>query len=100
QSAIGQCAMDALRHQVDRAHIRGDGANIGFGGADDGGAATDQALHHAPSAGANTGIGGSSPPGRCTRNFTRMPMCTAVGAMSSTRLIMRNPSSTSTSATL
>ena len=55
EPAIGEGAVDALRHQIDRAHLGGDGAEIGFGDADDRGRAALQPVHHAPSAGANTG---------------------------------------------
>ena len=54
---------------------------------------------HRP-AGTKTGWDGSSPPGRWTRNLTRMPMRTTSGGKSSTRLISRKPSSQSISATL
>ena len=47
--------MDALRHQVERAHVGGDRADVGFRGADDGGAAAREAVHGVPSAGVNTG---------------------------------------------
>ena len=56
QPGIVQRSVDALRHQVDRAHQRGDGAQIGFRCADDGDTAAGDALaHHASSAGVNTG---------------------------------------------
>src|SRR4051812_29399081 len=100
EAAVRQGAMDALRHQVERAHVGSDRADIGFCGADDRGAAAGQAVHGAASAGMNTGYGGSSPSAGCMRSFTRMPMRTSSGAISSTRLIMRNPSSMSISATL
>jgi hypothetical protein len=35
ETAIGERSVNALRHQVDRAHVLGDGAEIGFGDADD-----------------------------------------------------------------
>ena len=47
--------MDALRHQIERAHVGGNRADIGFGGADDGGTAAREAVHGAASAGVNTG---------------------------------------------
>ena len=78
EPAIGERARNALRHQIHRAHAVGDLAEIGLGDADDRGCAALQAFHHAAS-GVNTGIGSSSPPGRCTRNFTRMPILHGVG---------------------
>src|SRR5262245_29669043 len=92
--------MHALRHQVDDGHTLGDMAEIGFGDPDDRRAAALEPVHHTPSAGTNTGYGSSSPPGRCTRKRTRWPILTLSGAMSSTRLIRRKPSSQSISATL
>jgi len=53
--AITERAVDALRHQVDRAHILGDGAQIRLGDTDDRGAAAQQPVHYAGSAGTNTG---------------------------------------------
>ena len=55
QAAVGERAMDALRHQVERTHVGGDRADVGFGGADDRGAAAREAVHGAPSTGVNTG---------------------------------------------
>ena len=49
ETAIGQCPLNALRHQVDRAHLLGDGAEIGFGDADDCGGAALQPVHYAVS---------------------------------------------------
>src|SRR5215813_9033666 len=100
QTAIRQSPLDALRHQIDRTHFLGDGAEIGFCNADDRGRAAPQALHQPVSAGTNTGYGGSSPAGRWTRNLTRMPILTASGAMPSTRLISLKPSSQSMRAIL
>ena len=54
QSAIIQRAHGGLRHQVDRARMRGDQAQIGFGHADDCNTSAFTA-HFAPSAGVNTG---------------------------------------------
>ena len=47
--------MNALRHQIERAHVGGDRADIGFRGTDDRGAAAREAVHGAASAGVNTG---------------------------------------------
>ena len=55
QAAVGERPMDALRHQIERAHVGGDRADIGFGGADDRGAAAREAVHGAVPAGVNTG---------------------------------------------
>ncbi len=55
QPTIVERAVNALRHQVDRAHLGGDRTQIGFGDADDRGAAALQAAHHAPSTGTKTG---------------------------------------------
>src|SRR5262249_58901098 len=98
-AAVGERTKRALRHQVDRRHFLGDLAEIGFRRADNGGAATLEPAHRLSSR-TNTGQGGSSPPRRCTRKRTRMPIFTSLGGMSSTRLISRKPSSQSISATL
>ena len=45
ETAIGERPLDALRHQIDRAHLRGDRAQIGFGDADDRGGAALQPVH-------------------------------------------------------
>src|SRR5262249_6366852 len=100
EPAIVQRPLGALRHQVADGHAFGYLTDIGFCNADDGGAAAFQPLHHAPSARTNTGQGASPPPGRCTRKRTRWPILTSSGAISSTRLIRRKPSSQSISATL
>ena len=55
EPAIGEGAVDALRHQIDRAHLGGNRAEIGLGNTDDRGRAALQPVHHAPSAGVNTG---------------------------------------------
>ena len=55
EPAIGECAMDALSHQIDWAHLGGDGTQIGFGDADDRGRAALQAVHHARPHGTKTG---------------------------------------------
>src|SRR6185436_7645116 len=99
QSAIGERTLCALRHEIHRAHAVGDLTEIALGHTHDRSSAALQAVHHVAS-GVNTGIGSFSPPGLCTRNLTRMPIFTASGATSSTRLISRKPSSQSISATL
>jgi hypothetical protein len=55
ETAIGQRPLDALRHQIDRAHLLGDRAQIGFGNADDRGGAALQPVHHGVFTGSNTG---------------------------------------------
>ena len=55
EPAIVERAVDALRHQIDRAHLGGDGAEIAFGNTDDRGRAAPQPVHHAPSTGVKTG---------------------------------------------
>src|SRR6516165_9698663 len=55
EPTIGERAVNALRHQIDRTHLLCDGAEIGFRDADDRGRAALQPVHHAPSAGTNTG---------------------------------------------
>ena len=55
ETAIGERPLDALRHQIDRGHLRGDRAEIGFGDADDRGGAALQPVHQAVSSGTNTG---------------------------------------------
>src|SRR5262249_23471536 len=99
QAAIVERAPRALRHQVGDGHAVGHLAKIRFRHADDRGATPLEPVHHAPSTGVNTGKGSSSL-GLWTRKRTRCPMRTSSGAMSSTRLIRRNPSSQSISATL
>ena len=78
EARVGQCARNALRAQVHRAHAVGDLTEIGFGDPDDRRAGALQVFHHAAS-GVNTGMGSSSPPGLCTRNCTRMPIFTCIG---------------------
>ena len=55
KSAIGQRAMDALRHQIERTHVGGHRADVRFRGTDNGCAAAHKAFHGVPSAGVNTG---------------------------------------------
>ena len=55
QARVVERAHRGLRHQVERARVRRDQAEIGFGGADDRDAAFLEAAHFAPSAGVNTG---------------------------------------------
>src|ERR1035437_5418347 len=100
EPAIVERAHRGLRHHVDRAGMRRHLAEIGLGGADDCNTTAFEAAHFAPPTGTNTGNGGClSSPG-LNRTLTRMPILTCIGSMSSTRLIMRNPSSMSISTTL
>ncbi len=101
QSAVVQGAVDALGHQVQRRIGLAHGAQVGFGRARHHGAAGSEiVVHHADSSGVNTATGSSRPSSAAARKRTRWPMATSRGSAASTRLIIRNPSSRSISATL
>jgi hypothetical protein len=55
QPAIIERPLDALRHQVDRTHVRGDRTQIGLGDADDRRRAALQPVHQPASTGTKTG---------------------------------------------
>src|SRR5690606_41083475 len=87
-----------LGHEVQGAHAICGMPEVGLRHADHGYVGAPATDAHGCSAGTKTGHGCPSP-SRATRKTTRMPMCTASGAMFSTRLIMRKPSSRSMSDT-